>query len=321
MNRPHTVLPGLVLLSLLAAFFCFWTASGNESGLCVTAGCSLFQDTSIFGISLWWFGVCAFGVLAFLALLGATGWGTLLAGVFLLADTALLLLMAITSPCTNCLLAALCFALLYVGFRRAHVQRSQSMHPEAPRRSLLLLIWGLFFVLNLGEALRTAPGLWAISDNAQEATVHMFFSPSCPSCREGIALLSGHVDVAFYPVAERDQDLAMIAEMQQLLAQGESMATAVNKAQSAQELGGLAAFAPKALFLRLRLLRNKAHVFLAGSSAIPFFEFHGLPAMLTRTSRNTRPPRATPDSAYRPSPDLPLDPQIAGQCSGTAPCP
>ena len=56
MNRSHEIVTGALCLALLGAAFCAWSALGNEVNLCVTAGCSLYQDTTLAGISLWWLG-------------------------------------------------------------------------------------------------------------------------------------------------------------------------------------------------------------------------------------------------------------------------
>jgi hypothetical protein len=275
MNRPHEILTGPLCLALLATAFCVWSALGNEVSICVTAGCSLYQDSTVAGIPLWWLGTGAFAVLAGLALLGLAAAGRTLAGIFLLGDIFLLALMALTAPCVSCLAVAVFFALLYLGFRQAAAARSRSPRPG---RSALLLLWLALFVVNVGAVARTLAQVWPITENGEEATVRMFFSPSCPSCREGIRILSGHVDVAFYPVAENEADVYKAARMEELLQQGQSMAQALEGAQQAQQPVGLAAWRPDHLWLRFRLLRNKAHIFLSGGQAVPFFEYHGLPA-------------------------------------------
>ncbi|MBO4301603.1 MAG: hypothetical protein J5861_08390 [Desulfovibrio sp.] len=318
MRSSHKMLPGLLCLAALALFFCLWSASGNGVNLCRTAGCTLFQDATLAGFSLWWFGACAFALMALMALMGAAWWGHKLATLLLVADMGLLLLMASTAPCVNCLMAAVFFALLYCGFRRANFYNTQPTQTSPPR-SFLLLLWGLLFIVNVGTAIRGEFGVWALTDNAGDATVRMFFSPSCPSCREGITLLSGHVDVAFFPVEEDEQDVRKVALMRQYLAQGASMVEALEQAQSPSSIPE---YSPDLLLLRLHMLRNKAHVFLAGSTSIPFFEYQGLPSML-RKRETPRPTGAAP-SLHSPSSDnaiLPLDPQIAGQCSGSVPCP
>lgn len=313
-------------MAVLAAAFCIWSAFGNEVNICVTSGCALFQDTSVAGISLWWAGGVVFTLLAAAALMGAAQLGLVLSGLALLGDICLLLLMAVTAPCVSCLIVACFFAMIYAGFRQA-AQRSRSGGTaDKSGRSLLLVLWSLLFIVNAGTALRTQADVWAITDNGNEATVRMFFSPSCPSCQEGIALLSGHVDVAFYPLAENEADIHTVAHMLRLMDNGASLAEALTKAKDvAAPATGMAATAPDMLLLRLRMLRNKAHVFMAGSQTVPFFEYHGLPAML---KKNTKPQAGQASLPQVPTPppatgraDLPLDPQVAGQCSGATPCP
>ena len=311
-------------MAVLAAAFCIWSAFGNEVNLCVTSGCALFQDTSVAGISLWWAGGVMFTLLAAAALMGAAQLGLILAGLALLGDIGLLLLMAVKAPCVRCLIVACFFAMIYAGFRQA-AQRSRSGLPaDKPGRSLLLALWALLSIVNTGTALRTQADVWAITDNSNEASVRMFFSPSCPSCQEGIALLSGHVDVAFYPLAENEADIHTVARMLRLMDNGASLSEALTKAKDIAAPSGMAATAPDML-LRLRMLRNKAHVFMAGSQTVPFFEYHGLPAMLKKNTKQQAGQASLPQAPTPPpaagSADLPLDPQVAGQCSGTTPCP
>lgn len=200
------------------------------------------------------------------------------------------------------------------------------------------------FIVNVGAVARSQSALWPITENGDEATVRMFFSPSCPSCREGVALLSGHVDVAFYPLAENDNDIYKVANMRRLLDTGMNLAEALAQSQEALRPSGLGAWSPDLLWLRFRMLRNKAHVFSSGAQTVPFFEYHGLPAMLVKQSKknSSAQSQATPPQApasqsqsLPPAPEpplaappqlgtdaeLPLDPQVAGQCGGPAPCP
>lgn len=342
MNRPHDILAGALCISLLAAAFCIWSAFGNDVNFCVTAGCSLYQDFTLGGISLWWAGCGTFALLALLALLGAASLGRAVAGLALLGDAALLLLMALTAPCVSCLVVAVFFALGYMSFRHAEARAGRGREPRA-RRSLLLWVWAALFIVNVGAVARSQAALWPITENGDEASVRMFFSPSCPSCREGIALLSGHVDVAFYPLAENDNDIYKVANMRRLLDTGMNLAEALAQSLEVARPSGLAAWSPDLLWLRFRMLRNKAHVFSSGAQTVPFFEYRGLPAMLVKQNKSrapqsqaTPPPApAAPFSAAPPMTDrpaavpsqpgadaaLPLDPQVAGQCGGPAPCP
>ena len=198
-----------------------------------------------------------------------------------------------------------------------------------PERPLLLYAWLLLFVVNAGQVMRTQGEVWSISENPGQATVRMFFSPSCSACREGIDILSGSVDVAFCPVAENDTDVARVERMLLLLEEGKSLREAVAACQNVEEPGPWAFLHPGQWGLRLRLQRNRAHIFNAGSRTVPFFEYHGLPAMLKKQAQPPAPARAQePVIEFSPAggqtfPDavLPLEPQVAGQCGGPAPCP
>jgi hypothetical protein len=339
MYQSHRVYMGTFLLALLAAAFCFWSGTGNDLGLCAAAGCSLYQNTTIAGISLWWIGSATFLLLGLPALLGMANLGRKLSGLALFADTGLLLLMSLTAPCTNCLVAAAFFALLYRSFRqKASVHRRLA----AKSHSRLLLVWLLLFIINLGAVAHTQASIWAISDNSENASVRVFFSPSCPSCREAVAALSGHIDVAFFPIAESSTDLQTTAHMLQLLNKGSSMIDALVRAKSEAPQLGLRALHPDMLLLRFRMLRNKAHIFTANAHAVPFIEYHGMPSMLRtqkHDSTQTHMPYTRPHEAGKPASDrpytpqaapqaqdpddyhLPIDPSVAGQCTGARPCP
>ena len=345
MKRPRDILVSPLLISLLAATFCLWCGFGNDINFCVTAGCSLYQDFTPGGISLWWIGAAVFTILAVPALLGLAGAGRALSGLALLGDIGLLLLMALTAPCINCLVAAVFFALLYQRFNSALRQGGgRSLSSRSP--SLLLWIWFLMFAVNVGAVGRSQIGLWPILGD-EEARVRIFFSPSCPKCREGVDILSGNVDVAFYPLAEEDRDVYRVAHMVGLLDTGMNIADALSRSLDVAPPQGMGAYSPDMLLTRFRMLCNKAHVFMAGGSVIPFFEYHGLPAMLTRRQGTaardrTSPATPTPPPGRSPSPEadkpghsedislpaisgqdpiLPLEPQIAGQCGANTPCP
>lgn len=333
MSRSHAILVGPFLAALLAIVFCVWTALGNDVNFCVTTGCILYQDFTIAGVSLWWFGAGAFTILAACAILGQTGAGRLIAAAFLLGDTALLVLMFLTAPCVSCLVAAFFFALCYLLFRRQlePVPPSRSGQPEMKRRySPILWLWILFFVLDVGQVARSQFDVWAILDESGEPRVRMFFSPSCHYCEEGINALSGNVGVAFYPVADTDADIHRLVKMRQLLNEGMSIAEALGQSADAAPESFMEAIRPDVLLLRFRLLRNKAHVFAAGSQGIPFFEYRGLPEALIARNRpgNSVPaveeltPANPPERDNQPrDATLPFDLGDGGQCVGNTPCP
>lgn len=342
MKNSQGVMSGTLCLSLVAVVYCVWTAFGNDVNVCITEGCGLYQDTTVGGVSLWWIGAVAFAVLALLALVGAVRVGRILAGLALIGDILLLLLMAATAPCISCLGAAIFFAGVYACFR--HTDIAQQGKGATGRRSPLVLCWLVLFLINAGASARQAASLWSISNPSGAPSVRVFYSPSCAACRQAIEALSGKVEAAFYPVAETPEDVFRIAAMREAVERGSSMTEALEVALKAENPGDLAVLSPDMLWLRLRILRNKAHVYLSGSQAVPFIEFHGLPSMLAQ-----KPQRAPEPASSRPSAaSLPLEPvtggitprngapgreaaagqeglslddPIAGSCGGLTPCP
>lgn len=339
-NRSSSlIMPAPLLLALLGVAFCAWSASGNALNLCVTSGCSLFQDLTVGGVSMWWVGVAGFAALAFLAISGRPRLGLLGAGFTLVLDACLLVLMLLTAPCAGCLVAGFLFAATYAAFRHTVPRRDPRLG-----RSALLTVWTVLCIINIASILRTELGTWPMY-GSDDAATHMYFSPSCSACREGIAALSGKANVAFFPLHEDEKDIVTIALMVKALERGDNMQTALTKALTMDSGdSGISAYSFSMLRLRFRLLCNKAHVFSAGGQVVPYFEFRGLPAALV--GKSVEPPKVRPNAAgsaspagtgvsgagapaYPPmngaSPDyaLPLDTGVAGSCGGVnaPPCP
>lgn len=330
MTRSHAILTGPFFLAIVAIAFSIWSALGNDVNFCVTTGCTLYQDFTLWGISLWWFGAAAFFCLGACAILGAAGLGVLLASFFLFGDICLLALMSFTAPCISCMVAAVFFALIYYllhRFENAHGR------PGTPKKhSVLIWIWLFFFVINMGQVARSQMDVWPMLDESGEAHTRMFFSPTCKYCLEGINVLSGNVNVAFYPVADTDQDVYRIARAMELLSDGMSLAEAVGQSIETPAWGFFSSLRPDIMLLRFRLLRNKAHVFGAGSQGVPFFEYKGLPPGVQAKSRersaraglgiNGDTAQETPRAPVSTT-DPALPPELDGltQCGAGLPCP
>lgn len=320
------VMPGPLLLSVLGAAFCVWSASGNALNLCVTTGCSLFQDFTVGGISVWWFGAVAFAVMVLLSLSGRPLLGVTGAGLCVLVDVLLLTLMLTTAPCVGCLFAALLFALVYLAFRYSNAKRDQPLS-----RSWLLLVWMALFIANVGAVVKAEADTWPMH-GPDDPAVRLFFSPSCSACREAVNGLSGRVNVAFYPLSENEQDVPAIAAMVASVEKGESMAEALAGIKNMPAVSTLSGYAPEYWLLRFRLLRNKAHVLASGSESVPYIEFHGLPNFLASAKNapvrsQSPPPGASveilPGGSSSTDATLPIDTGVAGSCGGadTPPCP
>lgn len=313
---------------LLGIVLCLWSLIDKGTSLCVTTGCTLFQQFSVAGVSLWWFGLAAFLWLLFLLLLGKAQWGMRVAEVCLFLDMLLLLLMLLTAPCMACLGVAVFFALAYLGFRRTFAGGQRLKY------SWILWVWIPLFIANAGAVMRAASDSWPIQGD-EEAKLNIYFSPSCPVCREGVFALSGRIDVAFYPVAEDLDDLWVISIMQRRLEAGDTIAEALRAGRRAQLPQTILEMCRWDMYLLgLRLLRNHAHVLAAGSSVLPFVEYRGLPLSLkqkkipaqtsaapaafpektnTAASASTLPPApaTTPGNDYK----LPFDTGVAAGCN------
>lgn len=322
MTKNHAILIIPFFTALLGTVFCVWSALGNDVNFCVTTGCTLYQDFSIAGVSMWWVGTVAFALLAICALLGQKMAGKSLAALFLLGDTGFLTLMAFTAPCLSCLTAAAFFAICFWLFRRNAAQPARSGEQLLLRPSPLLWIWFLLFIINIGVVVRSEVGVWPLLDESGDASTRMFFSVDCPYCKEGIDALAGKVDVAFYPVLENPDDVYRIARMMKLLEEGMAMDEALSLSADYQTPTGVAAYAPEMILLRFRLLRNKAHIFAAGSQSVPFFEQKGMPVGLVanKSSSGQESGRKTASDGFGDF-HLPDELTTTGQCGGGAPCP
>lgn len=84
MKRSTNILVLPLFLSVLAFVFCLWIGLGNRFEICVTAGCTLFEDAKLAGISMWWYGAAAFTALGICSACRYPGAGFVLAWVFLL---------------------------------------------------------------------------------------------------------------------------------------------------------------------------------------------------------------------------------------------
>lgn len=69
-NRSHSPLYLPLLIAVCGILFSVWNALDAASVPCVSAGCTLYQNFSINGYSLWWGGVGIFSLLGLLALTG-----------------------------------------------------------------------------------------------------------------------------------------------------------------------------------------------------------------------------------------------------------
>jgi hypothetical protein len=304
--------PAAFFASLLGAAFTSWSAWGNSVDVCFSAGCAVYQDAAIAGVSMWWIGAAAFALLALLALIGRPGVALFVASTALFLDCLLLLLLALTAPCVACLIAGALFALSYAAFRNASL-RGRQTHPP---RSRLLLVWSFLLVANLIGIARGEMGTWPMN-RARDPYMNFYFSPSCSACREGLLAFSGRRNTAFYPVPKNEEDVRIIMVMNRFVEQGAGMAEALKRASEAPAPDAFELWSFNALRLRFALFRNKAHALIAGGGVLPFVEYLGLPPAAAPAGSSGKTPPAPADAAGA---TLPIDAAPAGVCR-EASCP
>ncbi len=268
--------------SLAGLLFCLWVFFTGGRALCLTDGCTLFQDFRLAGISLWQAGIALFSALLALALLRLCRAAHVLAALALAADAVLLCVMLFTAPCVNCLIVGTLIAVTFLAFRAASM-------PVRRERSSLAVLWFVLLVVDLGGVARDLADPWTPLPAQEASSVEVYFSPSCPACRTLLSRADELENAAWYPVPEDTRDIWIIAGMTERLERGLPLVQAVSEARQSVPEGeafeGDASFRlgllrPGMLLLQFRLWRNHAHVLAAGSDRLPFVEFRGLPAFL-----------------------------------------
>ena len=335
-----------LLMAVCGMLFSAWNAQDSSSVPCFSAGCTLYQSFSFNGFSLWWGGVVSFFLLGILALTGHARLGRLVAGLGLLLDCLLLAIMALTLPCIACMFIAVLLALSYISFRAAVAGGEPRNGGKAALKlvSPLLVFWSLLIIVNIGGLLRSEMEPWAIQSpgTEEDATIRVFFSPSCSACRQ---LVTGMPEsearkVIWCPVAEEERDLAIILELKKRLAEtGMPLNRVFVPALETPALTLSELLDPDVLLTQFRLWCNQARVITASNGRLPLVEFMGVPSALIKSKPvpAAAAPATVPTKPVEPlfggqsplpgqtQPDhaLPIDMGSAGSCGGptNVPCP
>ena len=282
-------LGGSALLALLGAAYCLAAELGLGEALCVTNGCSLYQNFSLYGISLWHVGIATFLVLGALSFTGRLGLALNLSRLTILADCFLLLLMSLTSPCLACMGAAFFLAVVFYSLHRA--QSEQHNGKGHHRHSRLLAVWVLFMAAAAILAVKelAAPDPW---HGPEDAPVRLYFSPHCPACLQAVeAVAASPLPVAYYPVAASLDEVKIILAMEDDLAKGVPLDVSLRKFRENP---------PADLPLSLRslatlwqILRNRADVLSLGKGSVPLLLINGVPQWNTKNAAPATPPPTT----------------------------
>ncbi|MFO8083019.1 MAG: hypothetical protein R6U27_01715 [Desulfobacterales bacterium] len=247
----------LPVIALAGFLFCLMSALGITDTLCVTQGCEVYQGYTVAGVSLYWVGAAVFLLLAMISL-----WPrsyrvlAILTGLVLVGNFVFLIMQFLLWPCTSCLIVA---ALL------GSFAWCLSVHVKSGLR-MLCMVWLLLFSANLLLLARDSIPPWPVLGKTN-AEIQVFFSPTCPACREVVENFLHRSDiepyVAFYPVAKDDGDRQrinlLVRNLRQDMPPKQAFAAHWQTFSNLDQLG-------KDWYLALHLWRNQIH--LAKKSAV-----------------------------------------------------
>ena len=298
--------PRLTLLfALLGLAWCVYISfPANTSIPCATSGCELFRDSTIGGVSLWWVGAAFFFVLSAICLRGRSFLAAKFLALAIFLDAILLIIMFFTAPCLDCLVVAACMGLCLLCLQLPHSE----FIPPKKGHPLLLAIWFGLFLANAVLAANESIPAYTVGD-AETTEVRLYFSPSCPACREAVASLAGKATL--YPVEENPGDFEAVLRFEVLL-QGNKLTyeEALNKSLDPRTPVPQIAL-PRQLELRAQMLRNKAAVFGQGFRALPLIVINGMPGF--EQAEKNKPVRQKPaaevDGPLAPETDEQLAPE------------
>ncbi|SHN71060.1 hypothetical protein [Desulfovibrio litoralis] len=284
-------------ISLLACAFCLFNiylhtpeAAKTASLFCPTNGCVLFEDFTVFDISLWFIGAVVFLILCLLSLKGSRRLVLFFSGLALLLDCFLLFLLIVTSPCVSCLAVALFFALIYIHTR----YNSPEYIHGGFKFGVLFIFWSFLFVANIFSAIEESLGSWVIT-GSKEAEIKLYFSPTCPACIDALTGLATNTKVAFLPVAKDKQDKEIILRLREELNNGADLLTGLRNAHASQIKPELNFF--DNLYYSFQLYRNRAYSMRVGDHSLPLMVVNNIPALLVNSdSLSVTPPPVTESS-------------------------
>ncbi len=255
-----------------------------EELLCVTSSCEVFSEFAVFGISLWIYSAAFFALLFGLLCINKWALTSLLCLLGIACDAILLCLMLITSPCFSCLIIALILALLTLCVYKTHFENNYVF--------IALLLWFLLFLVNAGALVKTSVSPYVIymnearKENVLEASMRVYFSPSCSACNDLVQLLGEREqtnanDIIWLPVAEEAEDIAKVLQMQEYINNGDSLKVALEKVKAEPQKSSVNTLFPD-FVMQIQLLINQSRLNAAGTSKIPFIEYTGVPAFLNK---------------------------------------
>ncbi|MGB9577751.1 MAG: hypothetical protein ACPL3S_00620, partial [Halothiobacillaceae bacterium] len=241
-----------VLLSA-GLVLCLAAALGMADSLCLTRGCDLYQDFTVLGVSMHVWGAVAFGAALVVKLLGQGFYRRYILAC-LWGEIILVVWQVLSAPCSECLLVGLIWgAVAWLAVR------------EPVSQGVWAGLWATSLVVLLLEL--AAP--WPLYGKP-EAPMKIFFSPGCEACQAELGKLAEAgpevmANVALYPIARNEAEVAAVHRMARALADTENLWLAILQGTPKQ---GEATWLSD-MGLRLRLWGNKLLLGRMGVTRIP----------------------------------------------------
>ncbi|HAY22033.1 MAG TPA: hypothetical protein DCY27_07690 [Desulfobacterales bacterium] len=240
---------------LLAAGFvlCLAAALGMTGALCLTRGCELYQDFAVLGLSMHVWGAVAFGGALVVKLLDLQVYRRLILAC-LWGEVVLLAWQVLSAPCSECLLVGLIWGATAWLAVRAPVSQG---------------VWAGLWATSLVVILLESAAPWPMYGRP-EAPMKIFFSPGCEACQAELAKLAEAgpavlANVALYPIARNDGEVAAVRRMAGVLQQTGNLWLALLQGSPRQ---GEATWLSD-VSLRLRLWSNKLLLARMGVTRVP----------------------------------------------------
>lgn len=252
-----------VFVSVVLGLFCLLQVLGYDNILCVTSGCEIYKNITIFGMSMYHFGTALSLVALSLILTRKLNYLHIFMTITIISDILLLLYQSFFWPCINCLFVAVNIFALFILSSTLSNKKNKTFY-------VIIYIWiGLFSVTSFNavkEKIHPIPVY-----GSSESSVKVFFSPSCDSCKDVIDSIvekNMQSDVALYPINKNYEDIEKIDTLICSLRCGETLTTALGKC-----FGDIKPNKDISIveFLknRLILLSNKMYLSKIGSTTVP----------------------------------------------------
>ncbi|MEI6259948.1 MAG: hypothetical protein WCR46_08580 [Deltaproteobacteria bacterium] len=252
-------------LNVVGLSFCLLSAFRMTDVLCITQGCSVYENFSLFGVSLYGFGSAAFLMLLFFAIARQGRYLLMVSAFFLILDSVFLTTQILLWPCMKCLIVAALFGAVMVV---AMIIQDQD---KKTGMKWVMSVWFLLFFVDVIAVAKESVSPWPVY-GYDAAPVHLYFSPTCPSCQGMIdALLaktSAPTQIALYPISKNPEDTVKIMFLEKQLKKGTALKEALVLCQQAKEVNTIYDMA----YLRtiLNTFKNMSALSRMGVTHVPF---------------------------------------------------